>query len=84
MQFEGIAVDCAAIRDISLFTIEGADDDMCKVGMTEAAHALCPNLAPELHLHYVQPGVGHFGVFSGTRYREEVAPRIKAFISTQR
>lgn len=83
MQYEGAAVECAAIRDIPLFTIEGADDDMCKVGMTEAVHALCPELPSELHQHYVQPGVGHYGVFSGTRYREEVAPRIKSFIAAQ-
>lgn len=81
MQYEGATVDCAAITDVPLFTIEGAEDDMCKVGMTAAAHALCPALAPELHRQYVQPGVGHYGVFSGSRYREEVAPQIKAFIA---
>lgn len=81
MQYENATVDCAAIIDVPLFTIEGAEDDMCKVGMTAAAHDLCRELPAELHQHYVQPGVGHYGVFSGTRYREEVAPRIKAFIA---
>lgn len=81
MRFRGELVDCAAITDVPMLTVEGENDDLCEVGMTEAAHALCTNLPASLRRHHVQAGVGHYGVFSGSRYREEVAPRIKDFIA---
>ncbi len=81
MRFEGETVDCGAIRDIALLTIEGAKDDMVALGVTEAAHELCTSLPQQLREHYIQQGVGHYGVFSGSRYRDEVAPRIKSFIA---
>jgi poly(3-hydroxybutyrate) depolymerase len=76
------AVDCRAIRDIMLMTIEGERDDICGVGQTVAAHDLCPNIPPEQHYHYQQPGVGHYGVFNGTRWRTEIQPRIREMIRT--
>lgn len=82
MQFEGQTVDCAAITDVPLMTVEGAEDDMCQVGMTEAAQGLCTALPDDLRWHHVQPAVGHYGVFSGSRYRLEVAPRIKDFMAS--
>ena len=84
MTYAGERVDCSAIDDIALLTIEGAKDDMVSLGVTEAAHKICASLPEELREHHVQEGVGHYGVFSGTRYREEVAPRIKAFIRRHR
>ena len=78
----GEPVDCRAIRDIPLMTVEGERDDICGVGQTEAAHDLCPNIPIEMRYHYVQPGVGHYGVFNGTRWRTEIQPRIREMIRT--
>ncbi len=72
----GRLVDCGAIRDTALVTIEGERDDICGPGQTAAAHDLCPNIPREMHYRYVQPGVGHYGVFNGSRFRAEVRPRI--------
>ena len=70
-----------AIRHVALMTIEGQNDDICGVGQTEAAHGLCGNLSASMREHYVQPEVGHYGLFSGSRFRREIAPRISEFIS---
>ncbi len=63
-------------------TVEGERDDICGLGQTEAAHDLCPNIPVDEHYYYVQPGVGHYGVFSGTRWRSEIQPRIREMIRT--
>jgi poly(3-hydroxybutyrate) depolymerase len=63
-----------------LLTIEGEQDDICGLGQTEAAQDLCTGLPPELRRHYVQLGVGHYGVFNGKRWRTEIQPRIAAMI----
>lgn len=78
----GELIDCSAIKRTTLMTIEGERDDICGVGQTEAAHDLCTGLAEELHVHYLQPGVGHYGVFNGTRFRTEIQPRIREMIRT--
>ena len=70
-----------AIRHVALMTIEGQNDDICGVGQTEAAHGLCGNLSASMREHFVQPEVGHYGLFSGSRFRREIAPRISEFIS---
>lgn len=75
-------VDCSAIRKTAIMTIEGERDDICGIGQTEAAHALCPNVPVDEHFHYMQPGVGHYGVFNGTRYRAEIQPRIRDMIKS--
>ena len=51
------------------------------VGQTFAAHALCPNIPPELKQHYLQKSVGHYGVFNGSRFRKLIVPRIREFIA---
>jgi poly(3-hydroxybutyrate) depolymerase len=61
-------------------TVEGENDDISGVGQTEAAHRLCVNLAAEDKAHYLQPAVGHYGVFNGSRFRAEIAPRIADFV----
>ena len=71
-----------AIRDAALLTIEGELDDISGNGQTEAAHALCLNIPRERREHFVAPGVGHYGIFSGRRWREIVFPRVRNFIST--
>jgi poly(3-hydroxybutyrate) depolymerase len=75
-------VDPKQIRRVALLTIEGEHDDISGVGQTEAAHRLCVNLPPERQAHWLQPGVGHYGVFNGSRFRAEIAPRIADFISS--
>ena len=75
-------VDPQQIRRVALLTIEGEHDDISGVGQTEAAHRLCVNLPPERQAHWLQPGVGHYGVFNGSRFRAEIAPRIADFISS--
>ena len=62
-------------------TVEGERDDISGVGQTQAAHGLCPNVPEALRQLYVQPGVGHYGVFSGRRFAQEIHPRICDFIA---
>lgn len=76
----GRKVDCAAIEDIALMTVEGEKDDISGVGQTQAAHAMCPNIPADKKELYVQPGAGHYGVFNGRRFRDDIYPRIRDFI----
>lgn len=69
-----------AIRDTALLTIEGENDDITSPGQTEAAHDLCPAIPEARRGHHLQPGVGHYGVFNGRRWREHIAPRLRTFI----
>ena len=80
--WNGAKVDLGAINKTALFTVEGEDDDICAVGQTEAAQHLCHNLPDSMRRHHVQPEVGHFGVFSGSKFRESIAPQIADFIKT--
>jgi poly(3-hydroxybutyrate) depolymerase len=80
MTHRGRRVDPAAIERVALFTIEGEHDDISGVGQTEAAHRLCFNIPADRHAHWLQPGVGHYGVFNGSRFRSEIAPRIADFV----
>ena len=75
-------VDCSAIKQTALMTVEGEKDDICGLGQTGAAHDLCSSIPERDKVHYVQLGVGHYGVFNGTRWRTEIQPRIKEFIRT--
>jgi poly(3-hydroxybutyrate) depolymerase len=70
----------AAITDIGLMTVEGELDDISGIGQTQAAHELCVNIPAEMKLDHVQEGVGHYGVFNGRRFREEIFPKVAAFI----
>jgi poly(3-hydroxybutyrate) depolymerase len=74
-------VDPSKITQTALMTIEGERDDISGVGQTEAAQDLCSNLPKEKKLHHLQPGVGHYGVFNGSRFRKEIVPRIVAFVN---
>ena len=82
LRVRGALVEPAAIRSTAMLTIEGEFDDVSAPGQTYAAHALCSGLAPEKHQHYLQKRVGHYGIFSGRRWREEVMPVIHAFVRT--
>jgi poly(3-hydroxybutyrate) depolymerase len=68
------------VKDIALLTLEGAEDDMVAVGVTEAAQGLCSKLPARLREHHVQEGVGHYGIFNGSVYKSDIAPRLKAFV----
>lgn len=82
LEHRGQTVDLMAITDIGLATIEGEMDDISGVGQTQAAHGLTPNIPDDRRLLYVQPKVGHYGVFNGRRFREEIYPRVRDFIAS--
>ncbi len=69
------------IRDVALMTVEGEKDDISGIGQTQAAHDLCDNLPADMQTDYIQPGVGHYGVFNGSRFRTEIVPRVNEFIN---
>jgi poly(3-hydroxybutyrate) depolymerase len=77
-------VEPKTITDIALMTVEGERDDITGLGQTEAAHGLVPLLAPERRHHHVARGVGHYGVFNGSRWRRDIEPQIRGFIRAQR
>jgi polyhydroxyalkanoate depolymerase len=79
LEVRGRRVDPAAITS-ALLTIEGANDALCPPGQTRAAHDLCTGIPEDHKRHHLQQGVGHYGVFSGTRFEREVYPQIKSFI----
>lgn len=79
LMHRGKRVDPAAIRNVALLTVEGENDDISGVGQTKAAQTICTNIPEQMRMHYLQPDVGHYGVFNGSRFRREVAPRIVAF-----
>lgn len=70
-----------AIREASLLTIEGELDDISGNGQTQAAHALCKGIPASRRQHFTARGVGHYGIFSGRKYREIIYPRIRDFIA---
>ena len=80
LDYRGRRVDPAAIRRTMLLTVEGERDDICAVGQTVAAHDLCGNLRPYLKRHHMQAGVGHYGVFSGKRWENQIYPLLKNVI----
>jgi poly(3-hydroxybutyrate) depolymerase len=77
-------VDPSKITRTALLTVEGENDDISGVGQTKAAQTLCSNLPDSKRMHYMQPDVGHYGVFNGSRFRREIAPRILAFMAANR
>lgn len=81
LEHRGRKVDLAGITDIGLMTVEGAKDDISGVGQTQAAHTLCTSLKDEHRVLYVHPDVGHYGVFNGRRFRDDIYPRVRDFIA---
>jgi poly(3-hydroxybutyrate) depolymerase len=80
LRCRGRLVNPRAIRRTALFTVEGERDDICAIGQTVAAHDLCSTLAPFRKTHHVQLGVGHYGVFSGRRWQQQIYPRVRELI----
>jgi poly(3-hydroxybutyrate) depolymerase len=84
LMLNGRRVDPSAIKRTALITIEGERDDICAPGQTLAAQDLCTKVKPFLRTHYVQPGVGHYGVFSGRRWQQHIYPLVRNVIHTSR
>ena len=70
----------AAIRRTALMTVEGERDDICAVGQTVAAQDLCSSIPLHMRTHHVQTGVGHYGVFSGRKWNQQIYPRVREMI----
>jgi poly(3-hydroxybutyrate) depolymerase len=81
--WRGQRVDPSVISRTALLTIEGAEDDMCSPGQTAAAHELCGGIPPADHQQHLQPGVGHYGVFAGSRWNEEIYPVFRDFVAAR-
>ena len=77
---KGRRVNPAAIRKTALLTVEGERDDICSVGQTVAAHDLCPSIYANRKQHHLQPGVGHYGVFSGRKWANQIYPLARKMI----
>jgi poly(3-hydroxybutyrate) depolymerase len=75
-------INPADITETALLTIEGERDDITGPGQTQAAHGLCSGLPEAMKADHLQMGVGHYGVFSGKRFRSDVMPVITNFIAT--
>jgi poly(3-hydroxybutyrate) depolymerase len=80
MTYGGELVDFTVIENMPLLTVEGGADGFCPPGQTEAAHAICPNIPDAKRGRHVQAGVGHYGVFSGSRFQTEIYPVIRDFM----
>ena len=73
-------IDLTAIRRVALMTVEGEKDDITGIGQCAVALDLCSSIAAEDKFHYECPGVGHYGIFNGSRFRSDIAPRIASFV----
>ena len=80
LHYKGRKVKPGTITKTFLFTVEGERDDICGLGQTAAALDLCANLRPLLKRHHIQTGVGHYGVFSGKRWANEIYPLVREVI----
>ncbi|MBV9654756.1 MAG: polyhydroxyalkanoate depolymerase [Acetobacteraceae bacterium] len=83
MRWRGRRVDPGAIRHTALLTVEGELDDICTIGQTMAAQDLCRNLPASLKRNHLQIGAGHYGVFNGRRWSQEIYPLMREVIETQ-
>ena len=80
MTHRGTRVDPSKVTRVALMTVEGENDDISGLGQTEATHTLCSSIPDHRRVHYVQKGVGHYGVFNGSRFKSEIVPRIHDFM----
>jgi poly(3-hydroxybutyrate) depolymerase len=80
MYHRGRLIEPSAINKVALMTVEGENDDISGIGQTQAAHDLCVNIPSDMKFDYIQPGVGHYGVFNGKRFRTEIQPRLRDFM----
>jgi polyhydroxyalkanoate depolymerase len=80
LQWRGRTINPRAIKRTALLTVEGEKDDICSLGQTLAAQDLCSGLRQYLRTHYIQAGVGHYGVFSGRRWNNSIYPVVRDVI----
>jgi poly(3-hydroxybutyrate) depolymerase len=80
LTYQNQKIEPKAIKRTMLFTVEGEKDDICAVGQTLAAHDLCTSLRPSRKRHHMQAGVGHYGVFSGRTWQNQIYPMVKNVI----
>jgi poly(3-hydroxybutyrate) depolymerase len=80
LEFRGKLVDFASVKNVNLLTVEGANDNFCPPGQTEAAHDVFSGIPATKRKNYIQEGVGHYGVFSGSRFQKDIYPVIRDFI----
>src|SRR5580704_12839534 len=80
MTFRGRPVNPAAVKRMGLMTVEGEKDDICSIGQTLAAQELCTGVRAYRRVHHMQAGVGHYGVFSGRKWNNEIYPLLRDFI----
>ena len=79
--WRGRRVDPSAITQTALLTVEGENDDICSPGQTRAGQDLCTGIPARRKSHHLQAGVGHYGVFSGSRWEAEIYPVVRSFIA---
>ncbi|NMD08539.1 MAG: polyhydroxyalkanoate depolymerase [Phyllobacteriaceae bacterium] len=82
--YRGHLIAPETVTKTALLTVEGEKDDISGVGQTEAAHDILTGLPKDMKQQYLQKGVGHYGVFSGSRFRKEVVPVISTFIESHK
>ena len=80
LTYHGRPVNCASIKRMGLMTVEGEKDDICSIGQTLAAQELCTGVRAYRKVHHMQAGVGHYGVFSGRRWNNEIYPLLRDFV----
>jgi len=80
MTYRGRPVNPGSINRMGLMTVEGEKDDICSIGQTVAAQDLCTGVRAYRKVHHMQAGVGHYGVFSGKRWNNEIYPLLRDFI----
>jgi polyhydroxyalkanoate depolymerase len=84
LTYKGQPIAPRSIRRTALLTVEGEKDDICGLGQTMAALDLCPSLPTSMRSHHLQTGVGHYGVFAGKRWQQEIYPRVRAMMQGYR
>lgn len=80
MDYRGHLLDFQSVTHPALMTIEGEKDDITGIGQTYAAHTVCPNIPEHKREHFVRMDVGHYGVFSGSHWRNDIYPQLRDFI----
>lgn len=80
LMHRGRPVNPKAVRRMGLMTVEGEKDDICSIGQTLAAQDLCTSVRAYRRVHHMQAGVGHYGVFSGKKWNNEIYPLLRDFV----
>ena len=82
LEHRGRRVDPKAIKDTPLLAIEGERDDISGLGQTKAALTIADKLPAKMKKYHMAPEVGHYGIFNGRKWREQIAPVVEKFIAS--